>query len=297
MEINILLYFPGYSDPARRLADELGCEAKEISIHHFPDGESLVRIPAGLSGSVIIYVSLDRPDTKLVPLGFAAATARTIGARRVMLVAPYLCYMRQDKAFHRGEAVSQRILGRWLDEWFDMVLTVDAHLHRVHSIREVIPCGVNISAGPFMARFLKKWPGDPLLLGPDEESEQWVGQIGREAGLDYGVAHKERHGDRDVEISLPDIDVRGREVIIVDDVLSSGFTVAGAAIEARRHGAEHIYCMVTHALFAQGAEGLLEDSGVERIISTDTILHHSNSIHMAHGLAAAIREYCPSTGG
>ncbi len=297
MEINILLYFPGYSGPALRLAGELGCEAKEINIHHFPDGESLVRLPAGLQGNVLIYASLDRPDTKLVPLGFASATARTLGARRVILVAPYLCYMRQDKAFHLGEAVSQRILGAWLDDWFDMVLTVDAHLHRVHSIRDVIPCGVNISAGPFMARFLKKWAGEPLLLGPDEESEQWVGQIGREAGLDYGVAHKERHGDRDVEISLPDIDVRGREVIIVDDVLSSGFTVAGAATEARRHGAARVHCVVTHALFAEGAEKLLEDSGVERIISTDTILHHSNSIHMAPGLAAAIREYCPSIEG
>jgi len=123
-----------------------------------------------------------------------------------------------------------------------------------------------------------------------------VEQIGGEAGLDYSVAHKERHGDRDVEITLPGMDVKGRHVIIVDDVLSSGFTVAGAANEARRRGAEHIYCMVTHALFAEGAERLLEEAGVERVISTDTILHHSNAISMAEGLAAAIRGHCPPTG-
>ena len=291
MEINILLYFPGYSGPARRLADELGCETQEIAIHHFPDGESLVRLPSGLSGCVAIYVSLDHPDQKLVQLGIAASAARDLGAERTVLVAPYMCYMRQDKAFHAGEAVSQRIVGTWLNEWFDMVLTVDAHLHRVHSIKEVISCGVNISASSFMADFLKIRGGSPLILGPDQESIQWVERIGMESGLDYGVARKIRLGDRDVKITLPDIEVKGREVIIADDVLSSGYTVARAASQIRRHGAAVIECMVTHALFAEGAEELLQKSGVESVMSSDTILHASNVIFMAAGLSEAVRQY------
>jgi len=296
MKIDRILYFAECEQQALRLASELGCEAAGIHVHHFPDGESLVRLPDILSGNVIIYLSLHNPDPKLVPLGFAASAARTLGAERVALAAPYLCYMRQDRAFHIGEAVSQRILGSWLDQWFDMVLTVDAHLHRVHSITEIISCGVNISAAPYMAEFLKKSGSNPLLLGPDEESFQWVGQIGRAAGLDYGVAHKERHGDRDVEITLPDIDVKGRDVMLVDDVLSSGVTIARAAAEARRHGAVRISCMVTHALFATGAEKLLSDAGVESVISSDTIPHASNAIFMAHGLAEAVRKYAVQEG-
>ncbi len=296
MEITTLIYFPDFEEPAVRLAEALGCVAVRMGLHHFPDGESLVRLPARLNGDVIIYVSLDHPDSKLVPLGFAAATARDLGASTVNLVAPYLCYMRQDMAFNPGEAVSQRIVGHWLDQWFDTVFTVDAHLHRVHSIRDVVPCGVNISAAPLMAEFLRQRGGQPILLGPDEESLQWVQEIGTLAGLDFGVATKKRYGDRDVEIALPDMDFRDREVIIVDDVLSSGFTVAGTATQVVDSGASRVQCMVTHALFAPGAEKLLEDSGVERVISTDTIIHHSNSIYMASGLALALREHVPASG-
>lgn len=290
MKINELLYFSEYRKPAIRLADELGCNADRIHIHHFPDGESLVRLPARLSGNVVIYTSLDHPDTKLVPLGIAASTARSLGADGVILVAPYLCYMRQDRSFNHGEAVSQRIVGAWLDDWFDMVLTVDAHLHRINSIKEVIPCGINISAAPLMVNFLRKKEGNPLLLGPDQESRQWVEQIAGAAGLEYDVAYKVRTGDHDVKITLPGIDVKGRDVIIVDDVVSSGYTVAEAAVQIKKEGAVRIECMVTHALFADSAENLLRDAGVEIIISADTILHESNSIFMAPELAAEIRK-------
>lgn len=294
MNINTILYFPGFEEPASRLASELSCKTDKISVHRFPDGESLVRVPPDLSGNVLVYLSLDHPDSRLVPLGFAASAARQSGVSRVILVAPYLCYMRQDKAFHRGEAVSQRIVGAWLSDWFDNVVTVDAHLHRISTIREVIPCGVNITAAPYMAEFLKKRGGNPILLGPDEESLQWVSQIARAAGLEYGVGKKKRHGDRDVIVTLPDIDVKGREVIIVDDVLSSGMTVARAAVACRKQGASSVFCMVTHALFAGRAEKVLEEAGVESVISSDTIIHHTNRIFMASGLARAVKEIAES---
>ena len=290
MKTDRLLYFPQYSEPASRLARKLGCNASEIDIHHFPDGESLVRLPAHLSGNVAIYATLDHPDTKLVPLGIAALTARDLGADSVVLVAPYLCYMRQDKAFHDGEAVSQRIVGSWLDEWFDLLLTVDAHLHRINSIREVIPCGINISAAPLMTKFLKNRGGEPLLIGPDQESRQWVRHIADAAGIEYGIAHKIRSGDRNVKISLPETDVKNREVIIVDDVVSSGCTVAETAAQIKKGGALRIECLVTHALFADHAEKLLKEAGIETIISSDTIPHASNAIFMAPALAAEIEK-------
>ncbi len=283
-----LLYFPGFRPSVQRLGAVLGCQCQEIAIHHFPDGESLVRLPAALEGRVIIYTSLNQPDEKLVPLGFAAAAARELGASSVILVAPYLCYMRQDKAFQPGEAVSQRIVGSWLDDWFDMVITVDAHLHRIREITDVISCGVNITAASFMAAYLRELSTKPVLLGPDEESLQWVKKIAKGADLEYGIASKVRRGDHDVEINLPEVDVRGRDVMIVDDVLSSGHTVAEAARLVRDQGAAHISCMVTHALFAPGAEILVRESGVERIISSDTIIHPSNRIFMAEGLADAL---------
>jgi len=195
---SLLLGFPEYREPARRLAECAGMDYADIELHRFPDGESRLRLPASLPGRVVICRSLDNPNARLVELALAAATARELGARRLTLVAPYLCYMRQDKAFHPGEAVSQRIMGRLLADWFDEVITVDPHLHRVHELKEAVPAGraVALSATTAMSEFLAERIDKPVLIGPDEESVQWVAAIARRNELEYHVAGKERFGDK-----------------------------------------------------------------------------------------------------
>ena len=124
----LLLGFEDYREPGRRLADELGADYREVEVHRFPDGEHRITLPIGLPASlpehVVVCRSLFEPNAKLIDLFLLSATARELGAGRLTLVAPYLCYMRQDKAFHPGEAVSQRIIGRLLAEHFDALITV-----------------------------------------------------------------------------------------------------------------------------------------------------------------------------
>jgi len=127
----MLLGFADYRPQAESLANALGLPYREVEVHRFPDTECKLRLPSGLPERVVICRSLDRPDTKLVELLLTSATARELGARELTLVAPYLCYMRQDTAFQPGEAISQRIIGRFLAELFDSLITVDPHLHRV----------------------------------------------------------------------------------------------------------------------------------------------------------------------
>ncbi len=110
---------------AGRLATRLGIAHAKVSIHRFSDGESRVALPPTLPERVIFCQSLNNPNEKLVELLLAAKTARHLGAKHLTLVAPYLCYMRQDMAFTPGEAVSQTIVGVWLGAWFDTVVTVD----------------------------------------------------------------------------------------------------------------------------------------------------------------------------
>jgi ribose-phosphate pyrophosphokinase len=128
----------GVSD-AKRLAARLGVAAAEISIHRFPDGE-LGATVAPPTPVTIIYASLDRPNEKLVALLFAVEALRRNGAKRLVLVAPYLCYMRQDIAFQPGEAISQKAIGGLLAGLVDRVITVDAHLHRTADIRWRATC-------------------------------------------------------------------------------------------------------------------------------------------------------------
>ena len=127
----MLLGFSDYESQGRRLADALGMPFALVAIHRFPDGESKVTLPSPLPERVVLCRSLDAPNDKLIELMLCAETARAMGAKRVALVAPYLCYMRQDIAFHPGEAVSQKIVGKFLAGLFDAVITVDPHLHRI----------------------------------------------------------------------------------------------------------------------------------------------------------------------
>ena len=287
----LLLGFPEYAAPAQRLAETLNCPYEQVDVHRFPDGESKLRLPPTLPRHVIVCRSLDHPNDKLIELLLTAETARAGGAQQLTLVAPYLCYMRQDMAFHPGEAVSQRIVGRWLAGLFETIITVDPHLHRISQLSEVMPTsrGISLSAGPLLAAFLRQRVGKALLVGPDSESRQWVAQIADLAGMEYLVAEKQRFSDKDVHIKLPAHKLHGSTVVIVDDVASTARTLAVTAQQLHGAGATEIHCCITHAIFAEDAEAVLRRAGISHIWSTDSILHSSNSVELCGILAAAVQ--------
>lgn len=287
---SIVLGFPGYRGPARNLANTSGVEYADVEVHHFPDGESRVRLPDSLPAHVIHYTSFDDANRQLIELEFAAVTAAQLGAEKQTLVAPYLCYMRQDVAFRPGEAVSQRIVGALIARHFDTVITVDPHLHRTPHLTDAIPVrrAVALSAAPVIAKWLEERGGDPLLIGPDEESQQWVSAIAAPGGFDIGVAHKTRIGDNEVRVVLPERSYNGRNVVLVDDVASTGHTLAAAARQIADRGAASISVVVSHALFVGDALQRLRDAGVSDICSTDSILHESNRLHLDSMLSSAL---------
>lgn len=290
----MILGFADYERQGQALAEALGLDYARIAFHRFPDGESRITLPPRLPSKVVICRSLDHPNEKLVELMLAAETARRLGAGEVTLVAPYLCYMRQDTAFHPGEAVSQQVVGSFLARLFDALVTVDPHLHRIARLGEAIPAirAEAISCAPAMGAFLRARGGRPLLVGPDGESEQWVRAIAGPAGLEYAVARKERLGDREVRITLPESDYRGREVVLVDDMASTGRTMVGVAKALRERGAAPIHALVTHALHDEEATRLMRSAGIGEIWSSDSITHPSNAVPLtgllAHALAALV---------
>jgi ribose-phosphate pyrophosphokinase len=244
---------------------------------------------------LVIYRSLDRPNDKLIELMLVARQARLLGATRLSLVAPYLAYMRQDIAFHPGEVVSQKVVGRFLADLFDAVITVDPHLHRIATLHEAIPIphAVSLSGAPMLAQLIAQHHQRPLLIGPDAESTQWIKAAAGAHGFDHGVCTKERRGDKDVRISLPPVPCQGRSVVLLDDVASSGRTLAGAARLLLSAGAASVDVAVTHALFAGDALEVIRASGVGRIWSTDCIAHESNAISVAPLLARALYDAQP----
>jgi ribose-phosphate pyrophosphokinase len=278
-------------EPAKRLASLLGVSCEEIALHRFPDGELRVTVGAA-AATTVLYASLDQPNEKLIALLFAAEALRRGGAGRLVLLAPYMCYMRQDAVFHEGEAISQHVVGRLLAATVDRVITVDAHLHRTPDIAAVFP-GIeadNLSAMPAIADMLAKSGIDPatMVVGPDAESRPWVADLAGRLGLAHAVAEKTRRGDRSVDIRLAD-PVAGRPVLLVDDIVASGGTLMAVAKTLKAAGAAGIDVVVTHALFPPEMIGAFVEAGIRSIRSTCTVPHSTNSIVLDDLFAAALR--------
>lgn len=289
----VMLAFPDDRALAAAVAARLAMPMGRLHWRHFPDGESLVAIDEDLaSREVVLFATQRDPDRKALPLRFAARTAREFGARRVGLVSPYLAYMRQDARFHPGETVSARWFAEFLQESVDWLVTVDPHLHRTPRLDLLfdIPA-IHVSAAPLLAAWIRREVPRPALLGPDSESAQWVTAVASAAAAPYQVLRKIRTGDREVEISLPDIDaLRGRTPVVVDDIVSSGNTMLATLAHLRALGLPPAVCVAIHAVFADGAYEALRAAGAARIVSTDSIAHSSNGIGLAAPIAAAVDE-------
>jgi ribose-phosphate pyrophosphokinase len=286
----MILYFDDEADFANRLARAAGLEARRVERHRFPDGEIKLTLPVPLPPHAVVLRSLQQPNEKLVELVLLADTARTLGAGTLVLVAPYLAYMRQDQAFHPGEAVSQRIVGRLLAARFDTVITVDPHLHRVGDLAEAVPArrAIALSAAPLIGAFHAGRTPLPLLLGPDAESEQWV-RAAAGASFDYAVCTKHRANDHEVRIELPAMPLAGRHVVLLDDVASTGGTLLQCARKAVTAGAARVDAAVTHALLDAATLARLSAAGIAELVSTDTVRHPTNRISVVDLIAAALK--------
>lgn len=279
---------------ATRLAARLGVPTHTIEVHRFPDGE--LRVTVGPAATTtVVYASLDQPNDKLLAILFAAEALRREGVKRLVLVAPYLCYMRQDAAFHKGEAISQKVVGRLLADAVDRVITVDAHLHRTRNIADVFPDidADNLSAMPAIAAALRASGFDPdtVVIGPDEESRPWVSDLATRLGLNHAVARKTRRSDRSVEIAFADPKLfAGRPALLVDDIVSSGGTLMTCAKALQAAGATTVDAVVTHALFAPELVHTLFESGIRSVKSTDSVPHPTNAIALDGILADALRK-------
>ncbi|AZQ84417.1 ribose-phosphate diphosphokinase [Colwellia sp. Arc7-635] len=302
--MTVILGFDDYLKPAQQLANSLSMPLKMIERHQFPDGETKITLPTELPKQIIICRTLDQPNEKLIELIISAASARAQGVEHITLVAPYLCYMRQDIAFHPGEAISQKIIGELLGNYFDCVITIDPHLHRINDLREAIPIddAFSLHATSSMSAFIKQHFNNPVLIGPDQESEQWVKAIAKPDQWSYTIASKERFGDKNVAVTLgtqdqgidntensEKISLANRDIVIVDDIASTGKTLEQAVEKIQQQAPASISIIVTHAFFVDNAITRLNDLGVTNIWSSDSVVHCTNAFSIVETIANKLK--------
>ncbi len=293
MTAPLITALPGNEPLARKLAATIGGEVGEIETREFPDGETYLRFVTNPAGrSLVIVCTLAHPNSKILSLLFAAAAAREIGASKVGLVSPYLAYMRQDRRFKFGEAVTSREIARLLSNAFDWMITVDPHLHRYKSLAEIysIPTRV-VHAAPLISQWIKRNVSKPIIVGPDSESEQWVSEVANEIGAPFTVLEKIRQGDRKVEIRIKEADRLSQHTpVLVDDIISSGRTMIEATRLIVANGFSAPFCVAVHGIFADKADEILSSSGA-RVVTTNSVPHKTNEIDITSLLSGHIIEF------
>lgn len=286
----LVFAMPGNEALASQLAHACSASMGALTTRRFPDGESYVRIDSDVRDrDVVLVCTLDRPDEKLIPLLFACDTLRALGAARIVLVAPYLAYMRQDIRFQPGETLANGVFARVISQSVDRLITVDPHLHRVHALDEIyrVPSTV-VHAAPAIARWIATHVDGPVLIGPDSESDQWVREVAALAGAPFHVMTKTRKGDRDVEIAVTGIESHSdRTPVLVDDIISTGSTMIATIGHLRSLGLRPAVCIGVHAVFAGSAWENLQRVAA-RVVTCDTIAHASNQISLVAEIAEAI---------
>jgi ribose-phosphate pyrophosphokinase len=281
----LLLACPGNEALGESLCRALDADPVAFAMRRFPDGETYLRIDSDVRDrSIAVLCSLHDPDSRLSALVFASDALRDLGARQVGLVAPYLAYMRQDRRFQPGEAVTSTSFARLLSAQFDWLVTVDPHLHRRRSLGEIytIPAEV-VHAAPPLAEWIRDHVAAPLVVGPDSESEQWVRAVANAVPCPYVVLEKTRRGDRDVAVSaIPKSHLpTERTPVLVDDIISSARTMIETVRQWREAGSAAPICIGVHGVFAPGAYEALSAAGAAKIVTTNSIAHASNDIDLA----------------
>jgi len=281
--MTIVFFFPNQEQLAKKLVAKNNFELGSLTFRRFPEQETYIKINSDIKNKkVILICGLENADEKIMALMFFAKTAKELGANKIALIAPYLGYMRMDKRFNEGEAITSNIFAEFLSTQIDHLITIDPHLHRHKTLEEIysIPCET-LHATNAIAAWIEGNVKNPILIGPDIESEQWVSKIAQKSNSPFVILEKIRHGDRDVEVQFPQIEkYLNHTPILIDDIIATASTMIETVMHLKKLKTKAPISIGVHAIFAGDAFDKLQKSGVEKIITCNTIKHVSNTINI-----------------
>ena len=263
---------------AYSLAKSLGLEYSFAEVKKFPDGETYVRITSDVKNKTVVYVNSlqPNPNEALIETFLSLDAIKNQGAKKVYAIVPYMSYARQDEMFNPGEAVSVFTVGKLFKALqLDAIYTVDMHLHRIKDPKITFGSVIyNLTGVRELSKYVREHLNykDRIVVGPDAEAEQWAKIMGEELGLPYVTLEKKRLSGSEVKIAEKELDVKGKDVIIVDDIISTGGTIAEAVKLLRNEGAGKIAVTCVHPLLVADAYAKLKELGLEILIGTDTVL-------------------------
>jgi len=287
----------GSSHPgmALSIAQALGVKAHFPVVEKFPDGETHVVAPAVKGTAIYVQTMHPYPNEMLTEMEFTVDLLKELGADRIIAVIPYLAYTRQDTRHEDGEAVAIKTMLRLLEgAGVNDILSVDIHLHRLglNDLSGMASIKLHeVSAVDALAkeagRFLKK----PVVVGPDSESERWAKRAAELLDSHCDVLEKHRISPKEIEIRPKTMDVKGRDVLIIDDIVSTGDTIKKVVSSLRSKGANKIAAAFTHGVLSgEDAAAGLYRAGATYLISTNTINNEFSRVDVGPIIAQKLKE-------
>ncbi len=268
---------------ATRVAQALDTRLAGVKFSRFPDGEQYL-VAEGLDDETVIVGSVVNNDALVQLLLLIDACDRS----RCRLVIPYMAYARQDKRFKDGEPLSARVIARALSSGVSDVITVNIHDPSVLQYFGVP--SQNISIAQDIGAYLKTLRlKDPLILAPDDGALKFAEGIASAGGWDCDHLEKTRLSGVEVRMEPKQVSVKSRPVVIVDDIISTGGTIATAAGMLYDQGAADVYTACVHGVFTSGAYARLVGSGIRDVICSDTIERAASRVTAAERIASALK--------
>lgn len=259
---------------AKKIANKLKKPYSELQVRKFPDGELYLRFIKTVRNKTVVLVQSFHENLSdcILEAILAAETAKDLGAKKVYLAAPYFPYFRQDSRFHPGECISIKVIGRLFSRYFDKMIVIDPHLHRQTKLSDLFNTKVEkLTSNPCIADYIKKNIKNALVVGPDWESYKWAQRVAEQIRYPFVILEKKRLSGRKVRITLnKKIKINNKNIVFVDDIISTGHTILEAAKKLRSLGANKFYCIAVHGLFVENALEKLRKAKI-KVITTNTI--------------------------
>ena len=282
---------PASQSLGNKIAENLNARIVPVSLKAFPDGEYSLRFEGDVAGEEVAVVQTTGPpqDTNLLQLLLMLDAVKELGAKKVTAVVPYLAFARQDKRFLGGEAVSAETVVK-LIEVCGVYSFVTVNIHSKNTLKKFNIPTVNLSAITLMAKHFNGQGLDGAFsLSPDKGAIGLAEEADRVLGGGCGWLKKER--DRytgEIQVEEKSLNVTGRDVIVVDDIISTGGTIARAIKMLKSQGARRVYAACVHPLLIGEAKTKILESGAEEIVGTDSLASTVRTVSLAPLIAEAL---------
>jgi len=277
---------------AKKIANKLKKPYSALEVTHFPDSEIKLKFKTNIKNKTVILVQSFYKNINdcIIETLFAAETAADLGAKKIILIAPYFPYLRQDKRFNPGECISLRTIAKNIDEDFDKVIIIDPHLHREKTLKHIFKISSKkLTANNLIEDYIKKNIKNPVIIGPDWESYKWAQRVAEKIGCNYAIMEKKRYSTRRVSVKLNKaIDIKSKDLIFIDDMISTGNTLLRAIKEMKKLGAKKVICFAAHGIFVENALQKLQKAGAT-VITSNTIPNKAAKIDVSKLIADSLK--------